>query len=458
LSRARRARSRPSDGAGDRGRIWYLVVLTVVLVLLAGSVGWFAVSSSERAAATKSLALARAALRRQSDHLHRARDEKATASRTLAGLQAALGATDAQASAADQQLQAASSAVAAQRLDLATLQQCLAGVSGGYQHLATGDLPGTVAALDGSSAACLAVEGGSGGLAYPYDFPDPFVLVADGTYDAYATDSAAGNIQVIRSTDLVHWTPVGDALPHLPSWAKPGQVWAPSVIQIGSTFVMYYSTIFGSSGDQCISSATSASPTGPFVDSSTAPLVCQLTLGGSIDPSAFVDPTAGIFLDWKSEGAGPQPPTIWAQQLSGTGTKLVGTGPSQLLTATMPWEHGIVEAPDMFWLAGERYLFFSGGQWTTATYATGVADCTGPLGPCTVSPTSPILTGGDGIAGPGGASAFTDIAGRPYLAFAAWLPGQVGEPHSRLLYVRPLQVVGGQPAIATGGGGPAPSP
>ncbi len=455
MSPARRARRRPpGGGAGDRGPIWSLVALTVALVLLAGSVGWFAVSSSERAAATRSLALARAALRLQSYHLHRARDEKGTASRTLAGLQAALGATDAQASAADQQLQAASSAVAAQRLDLATLQQCLAGVSGGYQHLAAGDLPGTVAALDGSSAACLAVEGGAsgaGGLAYPYDFPDPFVLVAGGTYYAYATDSAAGNIQVIRSTDLVHWSPVGDALPHLPPWAAPGQVWAPSVLQIGGTFVMYYSTIFGSSGDQCISSATSASPTGPFVDSSTAPLVCQLTLGGSIDPSVFVDPTAGIFLDWKSEGAGPQPPTIWAQQLSGTGTKLVGTGPSPLLTATMPWEHGIVEAPDMFWLAGERYLFFSGGRWTTATYATGVADCTGPLGPCTASSTSPILTRGGGIAGPGGASAFTDIAGRPYLAFAAWLPGQVGEPHSRLLYVRPLQVSDGQPSLGTGG-------
>lgn len=446
-----RARQR-SPATGHRRAVWYLVTLGLALALLAASIAWFAVSSADRAAAHRSLALAEAKLGQQSDRLRHTRHEKAAASEKLSALQSALGSTDAQTVTAGQQLQAASSAVSAQGLDLATLQQCLSGVSGGYQQLANGNLPGTVAALDGSSAACLTVEGGgSDGLVYPFDFPDPFVLVDDGTYYAYATDSATGNIQVIRSTDLVHWSPVGDALPHLPSWTTSGQVWAPSVLEINGTFVMYYSTIFGSSDDQCISSATSTSPTGPFVDTSTAPLVCQLTLGGSIDPSAFVDPTAGIFLDWKSDGAGGQPPTIWAQQLAGTGTKLLGSGPTSLLTATQPWEHGVVEAPDMFWLSGERYLFFSGGQWTTTTYATGVADCSGPLGPCTTSSGSPILVTGTGMAGPGGASAFTDLDGSPYLAFAAWLPGEVGEPHSRVLFVRPLQVTDGQPALATGG-------
>lgn len=446
----RRARRRP--GVRHRRLTWLLVPLVLALVVLAASTAWFAVSSSDRSTATRSLALTRAELRRASALLQHTRDAKAAASRRLSGLQSALGTTEAQMDTANQQIQVASSAVAAQGLDLATLQQCLSGVSGGYQRLAAGDLPGTVAALDGSSAACLTVEGGgANGLVYPFDFPDPFVLADDGTYYAYATDSAAGNIQVIKSTDLVHWSPVGDALPHLPSWATPGQVWAPSVLEVNGTFVMYYSTLFGSSGDQCISSATSASPTGPFVDASTVPLVCQLTLGGSIDPSAFVDPSAGLFLDWKSEGAGGQPADIWAQQLAGTGTKLLGTGPTSLLTATQPWEHGTVEAPDMFWLAGERYLFFSGGQWTTATYATGVADCSGPLGPCTTPSPSPTLASQTGIAGPGGASAFMDAAGDPYLAFAAWLPGQVGEPHSRVLYVRPLQVTNGQPVVGTTG-------
>lgn len=445
-------RRRSPAGAVHRRLIWYLATLLLALVLFAAATAWFAVSSSDRSTSDRSLALTRVELRHRSGHLRHDRQEKTAATRKLSQLQSALGSTDAQMGTADQQLQTASSAVSAQGLDLATLQQCLSGVSGGYRQLATGNLPGTVAALDESSAACLTVEGGGAdGLVYPFDFPDPFLLADGGTYYAYATDSAAGNIQVIRSTDLVHWSPLGDALPHLPSWATAGQVWAPSVLEVGGTFVMYYATTFGSGGDQCISSATSASPTGPFVDSSSAPLVCQLNLGGSIDPSAFVDPIAGIFLDWKSEGAAGQPSALWAQQLTGTGTKLAGTGPTSLLTATQPWEHGTVEAPDMFWLSGERYLFFSGGQWTTATYATGVADCAGPLGPCTTPSTSPILATQAGLAGPGGASAFTDLSGHPDLAFAAWLPGLVGEPHSRALYVRPLQITNGQPVVGTSG-------
>ena len=46
------------------------------------------------------------------------------------------------------------------------------------------------------------------GLAYPFDFPDPFVLMVGGTYYAYATNSVEGNIQIIQSSDRTHWTAV----------------------------------------------------------------------------------------------------------------------------------------------------------------------------------------------------------------------------------------------------------
>src|SRR5437868_4514274 len=51
------------------------------------------------------------------------------------------------------------------------------------------------------------------------DFPDPDVLKVGDTYYAYATNSDNLNIQTVRSTDLVHWDLVGDALPRLPAWA-----------------------------------------------------------------------------------------------------------------------------------------------------------------------------------------------------------------------------------------------
>ncbi|MBA2635336.1 MAG: family 43 glycosylhydrolase, partial [Sphingomonas sp.] len=64
------------------------------------------------------------------------------------------------------------------------------------------------------------------------DFPDPTVIrAADGFYYAYATqgtrDGKMANIQVARSTDLVRWQQLGDALPAKPAWASQTQdFWA----------------------------------------------------------------------------------------------------------------------------------------------------------------------------------------------------------------------------------------
>jgi arabinan endo-1,5-alpha-L-arabinosidase len=78
-----------------------------------------------------------------------------------------------------------------------------------------------------------------------WDFPDPAIIHApDGFYYAYATQSLRDgewiNIQVARSTDLIEWDYLGDALPEKPDWARTTQdFWAPSVIFDGSTYFMY---------------------------------------------------------------------------------------------------------------------------------------------------------------------------------------------------------------------------
>jgi hypothetical protein len=346
--------------------------------------------------------------------------------------------------------------ISLQSLDLTTLHSCLQGVASAYQSLAGGSLPKAISAINAASGSCLTVEGGaSSGLVYPFDFPDPDVLTVGGTYFAYATNSAAGNIQIITSTDLAHWSPVGDALPHLPAWAAPGTIWAPAVAQIGNTFVMYYSAGFALSGEQCISDAVATSPEGPFVDTSVLPLVCQLNLGGSIDPSAFIDPGGTVYLDWKSEGANGQPPTLWAQQLDAAGTSLAGPSPAQLLQPSLSWEDGIVEAPDMFWLDGQRYLFYAGAAWQTDKYAIGAAICSTALGPCTKTQSQPLFSSQGDIVGPGGPTAFWNSSGTsPELAFAGWLPNEIGFPHSRVLFIRPLQVTGGMPVICPATGAP----
>ncbi len=200
---------------------------------------------------------------------------------------------------------------------IGTLQTCLEGVNGALQQITAHNKTQATADISSASGACLTLEGGAdSGLVYPFDFPDPFVLRVGNLYVAYATNSTEGNIQIIDSTDLVHWSAVGNALPNLPAWAEPGGTWAPSVLQVGGTFVLYYvAMVAGARDEECISVATATSPEGPFVDNSVAPLVCQSCLNGSIDPSPFVDATGTPYLEWKSNGGAGHPATIWSAQL-----------------------------------------------------------------------------------------------------------------------------------------------
>jgi len=332
-----------------------------------------------------------------------------------------------------------------------TLQTCLGGVQKSLQQISSHDNGQAASDLSAVSAACLTLEGGNGGgLVYPFDFPDPDVILVGQTYYAYATNSVAGNIQIVESTDLTHWTAVGNALPHLPAWAEPHYTWAPAVAAIGGTFVLYYAANVAGSGKECVSVATGTQAQGPFVDRSTAPLECQPALGGSIDPASFIDTNGNLYLLWKSGGPGSS--KIWSEQLDPAGTAFAaGATPTVLLVPAQPWEAGTVEAPDMLTAAGRYYLFFSGSNWDSASYAVGVATCTGPLGPCSDSSSSPILSSRRGVAGPGGESVFADTTGAYWIAFHAWVPGAVGFPNSRDLYLRRLNVSGSAPVVAAAG-------
>ena len=337
-------------------------------------------------------------------------------------------------------------------VNIGTLETCLGGVQSALGAINGGDNAKAANDISVVSAACTELAGGTkSGLVYPFDFPDPDVILVGQTYYAYATNSVGGNIQIIDSTDLEHWTAVGNALPNLPSWAIKGSTWAPSVIQIGGQYDLYYAVDTMASATECISVATAASPQGPFTDASATPLECQPSLGGSIDPSVFVDPNGGTpYLLWKSGGPGSS--LLWAQQLDPSGNSFTaGSTPTNILSPDQGWEAGTVEAPDMVAVNGRYLLFYSGNDWGTANYAVGVAICAAPLGPCTDASQTPILSSGNGMAGPGGESVFQDAQGNSWIAFAAWNPGAVGFPNNRALYIRSLTMSG---AVLTLGGPP----
>jgi arabinan endo-1,5-alpha-L-arabinosidase len=199
------------------------------------------------------------------------------------------------------------------------------------------------------------------------DFPDPAVIHApDGFYYAYATqtlrDGKWVNIQLARSTDLIHWEFLGDALPEKPDWAQETQdFWAPSVIFDGSTYFMYFSA----TPDVChvheaghaLAVATSSSPAGPFID-----MGMPLLLGAGfeyIDPMAFDDPATGKhLLYW---GSGFQP--IKVQELAADRMSFV----PESKQIDLIWPNGrkgafprLVEASWVLFRDGFYYLFYSG--------------------------------------------------------------------------------------------------
>jgi beta-xylosidase len=157
-----------------------------------------------------------------------------------------------------------------------------------------------------------------------------------------------------------------------------------------------------------------------------------------------------LYLQWKSNG-GAGPATIWSEQLNPSGTAFAAnTSPAQLLVPDQAWEAGVVEAPDLVTNDGRYFLFYSGSNWNSANYAVGVASCSGPLGPCAKQLSQPVLASAT-MEGPGSESIFTDASGSYWIAFDGWIPGGVGYPHSRDLYLRRLNLSGTTPVLDSTG-------
>lgn len=189
--------------------------------------------------------------------------------------------------------------------------------------------------------------------------------------------------------------------------------------------------------------AVAKTPKGPFVDSSTGPLVCQEDQGGSIDPSPFVDLDGTPYLLYKSEGTPVgRSGALWSQQLNPQGTGFAGF-PTLLLTGDPGgWDHGVIEGPSMYRdQEGRLWMFYSGAGWSSDQYAVGIAGCpNGPAQPCARANAKPILKTNDRVVGPGGLEAFREADGTPKVVFHAYQPGKVGYPNNRVLVIGTLKL------------------
>ena len=259
---------------------------------------------------------------------------------------------------------------------------------------------------------------------------DPFVLKMGNTYYAFISNylGPTRNVPVLESTDPMHrWRERGDVLPDLGRWAVEGNTWAPGVLQRDSEFVLFYTAHSAATGRQCIGRAKSNGVAGPYVDNRDGPLICQVGQGGSIDPAPFVAPGGVPYLIWKSEGViGRAPTKFWSQQLTSNGASLVDGTRVKLLQTEQPWEGSVIENPAMTRAGGATWLFYSANIWSSANYATGVARCAGPAGPCSRVYNNPILGNRGAAIGPGAPTFFRRPDGTLMLAFSAWTYPLVG--------------------------------
>jgi arabinan endo-1,5-alpha-L-arabinosidase len=274
------------------------------------------------------------------------------------------------------------------------------------------------------------------------DFPDPTVIRApDGFYYGYATQSERGgrmiNIQVARSSDLIRWQQLGDALPTKPAWASTTQdFWAPHVERDGGRYIMYYSAKPDTSDERhglCLAVAVARAPSGPFTDIGH-PLQCGESFI-NIDPMAFDDPvTHKRLLYW---GSGFKP--LKVRELAHDRLSFEPASEPRELVWPNPTKGGFPVLIEGSWLlrrGGFYYLFYSGDNCCgpKANYAVMVARSTSALGPFKTLeqvkgvPHSIILQKRRRWIAPGHNSIITDAAGRDWIVYHAV---DVGRPRGK---------------------------
>lgn len=294
------------------------------------------------------------------------------------------------------------------------------------------------------------------------DFPDPTVIRAsDGFYYAYATQTTGVHIQVARSSDLVAWTRLPDALPAKPAWAQTSNnFWAPDVHEHGGTYVMYFASQNDTTSGMCVGMATATTGAGPFTDVGH-PVLCGPN-ATAIDPMAFDDPQSGkSYLYWGSSGA-----PISVRELAADGQSFAaGSSPTALVSpGSGSYDANLVEGPWVTYHAPYYYLFFSGNNCcgAGAHYAVMVARSSSPTGPfeelmATGGGAQPILRAGGKWTAPGHNSVVTDVAGTDWMLYHAidvsqpyLIPGRTDISRRPMLLDR-ITYANGWPTVGTAG-------
>ena len=238
-------------------------------------------------------------------------------------------------------------------------------------------------------------------------------------------------IPILRSLDLVNWEYTGDAFSVRPDWvADDAGLWAPDIQYMNGMYYLYYTASWTDlpGGGSAIGVATSASPTGPFVDSGTpvvephAPDCCPGDRRWVFDSSIITDDSGQMWIYYGSYFGG-----ISVRQLSADGFT---SDPSTQTNVTIANRYEGAYVVKKF---GYYYLFASATDCCRGPltgYSVFVGRATSPTGPFVdrdgvsmldsrVGGTPVISMNGNRWVGPGHNSVFTDFAGQDWFVYHA---------------------------------------
>lgn len=213
-------------------------------------------------------------------------------------------------------------------------------------------------------------------------------------------------------TDLPDW--IGEA----PTMGK--RLWAPSVITVGTTYVMYYTAWHDKQNRNCIGVATSSAVRGPFV-ADGGPLCAPDDAGDgaeAIDPSAYVSAEGNCYMVFKTSLGNRSNFKIWAKP---TGEDCVTRGFDAKVKLARKSK---IEAPFVLnprAVDGGVYLFVSRQDYTGCGYNVEVWRADSLWEGTFAKKDKKVLMdqSSSGMCGPGGAT-LTETPSGTRIAFHAW--------------------------------------
>lgn len=229
---------------------------------------------------------------------------------------------------------------------------------------------------------------------------DPFVLLYEGTYYLYSTNSSEG-YRVFTSQDMGKWVDRGLCL-RADDIKGDGGFWAPEVMERGGRFYMVYTA------NEHLGIAVADSPLGPFVQKEKG----WLNSLREIDGHFFVDDDGAVYLYFVRLEDGN---VIWCAKMNEDLISYDLSTAKFLFRAEEDWElrdADVVEGPFVLKHRGKYYLTYSANHTRSEDYAVGYAVSDSPMGPFVKADCNPILKKNDAFNGTGHHSFTTTKDGR----------------------------------------------